>query len=166
MNAGCYGSETKNFVHGAFVIDRLGQEKFLSLTDLNFKYRSSSIQKDLVIKEVIFNAIIGDLNQIKYKMEKIINQRRSDQPLKVKTGGSTFKNPEGSFAAKLIEESDCKGMKIGGAIVSSKHANFLINDNNATANDIESLGERIKEKVFNKFGTFLDWEIKIIGERS
>ena len=165
MNAGCYGSETRNIVHGVFVINRLGEEKFLKLSDLNFKYRFSSIQKDLIVKEVIFNAIIGDLSKIKSKMEKIINKRRFDQPLKVKTGGSTFKNPEGSFAAKLIEESDCKGMKIGGAIVSSKHANFLINDNKASANDIEILGEKIKEKVFNKFGISLDWEIKIIGER-
>ena len=98
-------------------------------------------------------------------MNKIIHQRESDQPLKVKTGGSAFKNPKGVFASKLIEESGCKGIKIGGAIVSSKHANFLINKKNASANDIENLGEKIKEKVFNKFGISLIWEIKIIGEK-
>ena len=165
MNAGCYGSETKNFVRGVVIINRLGEEKFLSLSDLNFKYRSSSIQNDSIVKEVVFNAIIGDLNQIEYNMNKIIHQRESDQPLKVKTGGSAFKNPKGVFASKLIEESGCKGIKIGGAIVSSKHANFLINKKNASANDIENLGEKIKEKVFNKFGISLIWEIKIIGEK-
>lgn len=165
MNAGCYGSETRNIVHGAFVINRLGEEKFLNLSDLNFKYRSSSVKKDSIVKEVIFNTITGDLGQIESRMKKIINQRKLDQPFKVKTGGSTFKNPKGSFVAKLIEESNCKGMKIGGAIVSSKHANFLINENNASADDIEILGEKIRKKVSDKFGVSLDWEIKIIGER-
>ena len=165
MNAGCYGSETKDVVIGATIIDRLGNEKFFSKKDLNFNYRSSAIRDNDVIKEVMIDAKIGIFRDIKLKMDEIIKKRESSQPLLTKTGGSTFKNPKGFFAAKLIEESDCKGMIVGDATVSTKHANFLINQNKASAKDIETLGERIREKVYKKFNILLEWEIKIIGKK-
>jgi len=166
MNAGCYGSETKDVIESVITINRLGEENFHNISDLNFKYRSSSINNDLIVKEVVFKAIIGRPKEIELRMKNIINQRESSQPLRNKTGGSTFKNPKGFFAAKLIEEAGCKGMQVGDAIVSSKHANFLINQNNASATDIEILGEKIKEQVFNKFNILLDWEIIIIGDKT
>ena len=99
-------------------------------------------------------------------IENIKCQREKFQPLRTKTGGSTFRNPKGLYAAKLIEESNCKGLKIGGAVVSNKHANFFINQNQATAEDIENLGITVQEKVYKKFNINLEWEIKIIGDRS
>lgn len=93
-----------------------------------------------------------------------MNSKKLSQPLNTKTGGSTFKNPKGFFAAKLIEESGCKNMKVGNAVVSNKHANFIINNESASSKDIETLGKYIQEKVYKKFNLFLEWEIKIIGD--
>ena len=165
MNAGCYGSETKKIIDSVVTINRFGEEKCLKNIDLDFKYRSSAIKKNIFVKKAFFNVVIGDAEEIIINRSEILKKRRESQPLQVKTGGSTFKNPNNQFAAKLIEESDCKGMEVGGAIVSTKHANFLINQNNASAGDIENLGEKIKEKVFNKFHIMLEWEIKIIGDK-
>ena len=101
---------------------------------------------------------------IKKKIQEIKDIRNSSQPIKNKTGGSTFKNPKNFYAAELIEKSGCKGLKVGDAIVSNKHSNFIINSNNASATDIENLGKKIVDKVYKNFDIILDWEIKIIGE--
>ncbi|PPR42335.1 MAG: UDP-N-acetylenolpyruvoylglucosamine reductase [Alphaproteobacteria bacterium MarineAlpha5_Bin11] len=164
MNSGCYGSETKDVVKEVCVIDRFGEEKIISLNELNFRYRGSSIEKYGIVKEVYFKKNIGNVADIKSKMNEIINKRRFSQPLGKKTGGSTFKNPEGMFAAKLIEESDCKGLQSGRAIISDKHSNFIINQGDATSSDIEILGRKVQEKVYKKFNVKLEWEIRIIGD--
>lgn len=164
MNAGCYGSETKNVIEGVKVLNRNAEEKLLKNFELGFDYRSSSISKDTIITEIIIPCNKGNKKDIKYKMEKIISKRENTQPLRVKTGGSTFKNPKGFFAAKLIEDSGCKGLQVGDAIVSEKHANFIINTNKASAKNIEDLGKKIIDRVYSKFNILLDWEIKIIGK--
>ena len=163
MNAGCFGNETKDCIEKFSVINRLGIKKIYSKKDANFNYRTSSVTDDLIIESAVFVSKKGDKDQINSKMIDIINQRERSQPLKTKTGGSTFKNPKNLFAAKLIEESNCKGLSYGDAIVSEKHSNFIINTGNASANDIESLGEKVRERVYRKFNILLDWEIKIIG---
>ena len=163
MNAGCFGYETKDCIEKFSVINRLGIKKIYSKKDANFNYRTSSVTDDLIIESAVFVSKKGDKDQINSKMIDIINQRERSQPLKTKTGGSTFKNPKNLFAAKLIEESNCKGLSYGDAIVSEKHSNFIINTGNASANDIESLGEKVRERVYRKFNILLDWEIKIIG---
>ena len=164
MNAGCYGSETKNVIEGVKVLNRNAEEKLLKNFELGFDYRSSSISKDTIITEIIIPCNKGNKKDIKYRMEEIISKRENTQPLRVKTGGSTFKNPKGFFAAKLIEDSGCKGLQVGDAIVSEKHANFIINTNKASAKNIEDLGKKIIDRVYSKFNILLDWEIKIIGK--
>ena len=164
MNAGCYGSETKNVIEGVKVLNRNAEEKLLKNFELGFDYRSSFISKDTIITEIIIPCNKGNKKDIKYKMEEIISKRENTQPLRAKTGGSTFKNPKGFFAAKLIEDSGCKGLQVGDAIVSEKHANFIINTNKASAKNIEDLGKKIIDKVYSKFNILLDWEIKIIGK--
>ena len=163
MNAGCYGNETKDVVKKVIIIDRFGSEKELYIDDLKFNYRSSIIDDTSIVKEVFFNLEKGEKEKIKSEMNSIINKRHISQPLNQKTGGSTFKNPPGLFAAKLIEDSGCKNLQIGDAKVSDKHANFLINLNNASAKDIEELGNKIRDRVYKKFSVLLEWEIKIFG---
>ena len=163
MNAGCYGNETKDVVKKAIIIDRFGNEKEFYIDDLKFNYRSSIIDDTSTVKEVFFNLEKGEKENIKNEMNSIIKNRHTSQPLNQKTGGSTFKNPPGLFAAKLIEDSGCKNLQIGDAKVSDKHANFLINLNNASAKDIEDLGNKIRDRVYKKFSVLLEWEIKIFG---
>tara|TARA_B100000029_G_scaffold10172_1_gene11110 strand:- start:344 stop:1246 length:903 start_codon:yes stop_codon:yes gene_type:complete len=164
MNAGCFGYETKDYIDKFSVINRLGIQKIYSKKDAKFNYRTSSVTDDLIIESAVFESEKGNQNQINSKMLDIINQRENSQPLRTKTGGSTFKNPKNLFAAKLIDESNCKGLSFGDAIVSEKHSNFIINRGNASANDIESLGEKVRERVYKRFNILLDWEIKIIGK--
>ena len=164
MNAGCFGSETKDVIESIEVYDNNCERNILNKKELNLGYRSSDIKKNQIISKVIFNISYGTPEIIKEKMLKVESQRLSSQPIKNKTLGSTFKNPKNLYAAKLIEESGCKGMSCGNAYVSNKHANFLVNEGNATATDLENLGKMVIEKVYNKFSIKLDWEVKIIGE--
>ena len=163
MNSGCFGMEIKDIINGVVVINRNGEEIYLEKDSLNFQYRGSSVDQNTIIKEIFFEVNYGNQKEILQKMNEIINKRELTQPIKTKTGGSTFKNPKGYYASKLIDESNCKGLKVGGAMVSNKHANFIINQDNATAKDIEDLGKIIIDKVKNKFSVQLEWEIKIIG---
>ena len=133
------------------------------MNKLLFKYRSSSIDDHTFVKNVIFKIKREDIDVIKNKMKKIINERNLSQPLRSKTSGSTFKNPKGLIAAKLIEECGFKDIKVGNASVSEKHANFIINNEGSSSKDIEALGKLIQERVYNKFNVLLEWEIKIIG---
>tara|TARA_Y100000996_G_C22457639_1_gene616620 strand:+ start:58 stop:954 length:897 start_codon:yes stop_codon:yes gene_type:complete len=165
MNAGCYGSETKDNIHSCEVYSKNGVKKILYNSDLKMKYRSSNINDDQIVTRAIFKYKFGSKDQIQEKVLNIKKQRLLSQPIKNKTSGSTFKNPTNHFAAKLIEQSDCKGLKVGDAFVSLQHSNFIINKGSATASDIENLGKLIIEKVNNKFDIMLDWEIKIIGEK-
>ena len=132
--------------------------------ELNLKYRDSKIPRKSLIVSANFNFKYGDNEVIKQKMQNIKNMRLNSQPIKSKTSGSSFKNPSNNFAAKLIEKAGCKGLNIGDAFVSTKHANFLINTNNASASELEELGKKIIERVYNKFNILLEWEIKIIGK--
>ena len=164
MNAGCYGNETKNVVKRISIITKTGKKKFLENNKLDFSYRNSNITEEDIITSAEFKASIGDKNEILFLMDEIKNKRNYTQPLKTQTSGSTFKNPNGLFAAKLIEEANCKGLVNGDAMVSLKHSNFLINTNKSTAKEIEDLGKDIQDKVYKKFNIILEWEIKIIGD--
>ena len=164
MNAGCYGSETKQILNSIELFNKKLQKKNKYKENLNLTYRSSNIKDNEIISKVTFNFKYGDSNIIKRKMIDIKEKRLSSQPIKNKTSGSTFKNPKNLYAAKLIEEAGCKGMEYGNAVVSNQHANFLINKGKATATDIENLGKHVIDKVYKKFNIILDWEIKIIGD--
>ena len=166
MNAGCFGSETKDVLKSVTAFSKNGSKKILQNKDLNFRYRSSSLDDDDIVVSATFNTKKESKDKIEDTMKNIKFKREKSQPLKTKTSGSTFKNPKNLFAAKLIEESECKGLSVGDAIISTKHANFIINTKNASAKDIEDLGKKVLEKVLNKFNVALEWEIKIIGEKA
>ena len=164
MNAGCYDNETAKVVKKISVITKKGKKKFLEHNNLDFSYRNSNITTDDIVTSVEFKTSLGEKKEIQFLMDEIKNKRNNTQPLKAKTSGSTFKNPNGLFAAKLIEGVNCKGLVNGDAMVSSKHANFLINKDKSSAKEIEDLGKIIQEKVRQKFNVSLEWEIKIIGD--
>ena len=163
MNAGCYGFETKNILDKIKIINSKGQLKYLDKDAINLTYRNSQLNFGDIIISANFNITHGDNDEIKQRINKIKIMRKKSQPIKSKTSGSTFKNPKNNSAAKLIEMSDCKNLNIGDAFVSTKHANFLINKDDASASQIEQLGNIVIDKVYKKFGVKLDWEIKIIG---
>ncbi len=165
MNAGCFGRETVDILHSIEVYNSNFEKKILNKDDIGLNYRSSNIKNDQIISKVLFNYKSGEFENIKQKMENIKKMRLSSQPIKNKTSGSTFKNPKNLHAAKLIEESGCKGLSYGNAYVSHQHSNFLINNGKATASDLENLGNLIIERVYNKFNIELDWEVKIIGDQ-
>ena len=164
MNAGCFGAETKDRLHSIEIYNSIFEKKIIMKKNINLSYRSSNIENNQIISKAIFKINYGNQTNIKEKMKKIKTQRLATQPITNRTSGSTFKNPPNYYAAKLIEESGCKGISYGNAFVSDKHSNFLINNGNATAGDLENLGKIIIEKVYNKFDIKLDWEVKIIGE--
>ncbi len=164
MNAGCFGSETKDKLDSIEIYNSNFEKKIIKRNDINLEYRSSNIQNDQIITKAIFDIKFGNSKDIKEKIDYIKEKRLSSQPIKYKTSGSTFKNPPNLFAAKLIEETGCKGLTFGDAVVSNIHANFLINKGKATASDLETLGKIIIEKVYKKFNVKLNWEVKIIGE--
>ena len=164
MNAGCFGGETKDNIRSIEIYNSRYEKKTILKKNIEFSYRSSNIKKNEIISKAIFNYNYGDTDLIKQKIKNIKNKRLSTQPIQKRTSGSTFKNPPNLFAAKLIEESGCKGLTYGNAYVSNKHANFLMNNGKANANDIENLGKIIIDKVYSKFNIKLEWEIKIIGE--
>ncbi len=168
MNAGAYGREIKDILIEATAIDEDGNILKLKNEDFNFKYRGSLIEKNLSKKLIYCSAILqgekSSKEKILEKMNFISSSREATQPVRAKTGGSTFKNPSNSEkkAWQLIDEAGCRGLKIGGAVVSEKHCNFLINEGNATANDIINLGEEVRKRVYENSGIMLEWEIKII----
>ena len=163
MNAGCYGSQTADNLIRVLLINEHGIIKYVNTMQLNLNYRSSEINEKTIILQADFKFQYDAKEKIITKNNNIKIRRQNSQPIREKTSGSTFKNPSGKFAAELIEKSGCKGMKIGGASISNVHANFIINNGQATATDIECLGKSVVKKVQNKFGTKLKWEIKIIG---
>jgi UDP-N-acetylmuramate dehydrogenase len=166
MNAGAYGMEIKDVLESARAIDKKGDIIELRNSDFGFTYRKNALPKDIIFTEVTFNTKYAEKEKILEAMQKISDARESTQPVRTRTGGSTFKNPEGDKKAwQLIDAAGLRGYKKGGASVSEKHCNFLINENNATAADIEDLGEEIRKHVKNKFGVLLEWEIKRLGEK-
>ena len=164
MNAGCFGSETKDIIESIEIFNSDFKKKILLKESINLSYRSSNIQNNQIILNANFKINYGDSEVIKEKMKNIKSSRLTSQPIINRTSGSTFKNPSNLYAAKLIEDAGCKGMVYGNAYVSDKHSNFLINNGNATASDLENLGKKVIDKVYDKFNIRLQWEVKIIGE--
>jgi UDP-N-acetylmuramate dehydrogenase len=163
MNAGCYGKEIKDIFVEATAIDGKGNKRVLNAADMQFVYRKSGVPEDFIFVEAVFEGERGKADEIKSRMNALVEQRESTQPVKSKTGGSTFKNPPGHKAWQLIDEAGCRGLTRGGAQVSEKHCNFLINLGDATAADIEGLGEDVRARVKDKSGVTLEWEIKRVG---
>ncbi len=167
MNAGSYGREFKDIVQEAHVIDRNGARRTLYNSQLGFSYRHCGVPPDSIFVGAVLNGDTGEPAAIQEKMNEIQKKRTESQPIRDKTGGSTFANPENDaqkrHAWQLIEAAGCRGLKIGHAKVSDKHCNFLINTGNATAAEIENLGEEVRKRVRDKFGIELRWEIQRIG---
>jgi len=163
MNAGAAGADISTIMETAKMIDASGHIHQITKDDLIFNYRETTIPNGWIFLEVTLRGIPMDKGIIAEKMNTLKIKRQESQPVNAKTAGSTFKNPEGLFAWKLIEKAGCRGMKIGGAMVSEKHCNFLINTGNATANDIEMLGEEVRRRVLEHSDINLQWEIRRIG---
>ncbi|HEY2009788.1 MAG TPA: UDP-N-acetylmuramate dehydrogenase [Rhizomicrobium sp.] len=164
MNAGCYGREVKDIFVEASAIDGQGNKIRLSGADMAFEYRKArGASDDLVFVEAVFEGTRDEPAAIRARMEELSANREASQPIKSKTGGSTFKNPPGHKAWQLIDEAGCRGIKVGGAQVSEKHTNFLINTGDASAADLEALGEEVRRRVKEKSGITLEWEIKRVG---
>lgn len=163
MNAGCYGREIKDIFVEATAIDGRGNKHILSAADMAFVYRKSQAPEDFIFVEAVFSGEKGEPAEIKARMNALVEQRESTQPVRSKTGGSTFKNPPGHKSWQLIDEAGCRGLMRGQAQVSEKHCNFLINTGDATAADIEGLGEEVRARVKAKSGVELEWEIKRVG---
>ena len=164
MNAGCYGREIKDVFVEASAIDEKGNKIRLSSADMDFTYRKAQGARDgLIFIEAVLQGTPDEPAAIRARMEELSANREAAQPIKSKTGGSTFKNPPGHKAWQLVDEAGCRGLKIGGAQVSEKHTNFLINTGDATAADLEALGEEVRKRVQEKSGVMLEWEIKRVG---
>lgn len=164
MNAGAHGRETKDCLVGARAVDPSGTVHVLSLSDMGFTYRHSAIPKDWIFTEATYAGEPGDPAEILKEMDAVAEYREKNQPIKDRTGGSTFKNPPGHSAWKLVDEAGCRGLRVGGAKVSEMHCNFLINDNQATGEDVEMLGETVRARVRETSGITLDWEIIRLGQ--
>lgn len=163
MNAGANTAETTNRLIEAVAIDRKGERHVLSHGDMGYSYRHSSAPLDLIFTNAVFEGFKQDAAKIQAEMEAVQQHRESVQPVKEKTGGSTFKNPHGQSAWKLIDDAGLRGFKVGDAQMSEMHCNFMINCGTATARDLESLGESVRQKVHKHSGVLLDWEIQRIG---
>ena len=163
MNGGAYGGETKDVLFEARAIDRVGIAHVLSNTDMKYSYRHCGAPEDLIFTEALLQGRPGHQDEILAAMNKITDSREATQPIKSRTGGSTFKNPPGSKSWQLIDKAGLRGFAIGPAKVSQLHCNFLINEGGATATQIEELGETIRARVKANSGIELDWEIKRIG---
>lgn len=165
MNAGAYGSEMKDVLKSATVLDSDGNVFTLDRKELELGYRTSVIpKKGYVVLEALFSLECGNMETIQKKMEELAGKRKEKQPLEYPSAGSTFKRPEGYFAGKLIEDAGLKGFCLGGAAVSEKHAGFVINKDNATASDIYRLCEEVKRRVKEYSGVTLEMEVKLLGQ--
>jgi UDP-N-acetylmuramate dehydrogenase len=163
MNGGAYGRETKDALIEARGVDRSGRLRVFSNGDMHYSYRHCGAPDDIVFTQALFQGAPGDPSAIAAEMEKITESREATQPIKSRTGGSTFKNPPGHKAWQLIDAAGCRGLKVGGAQVSEMHCNFLINLGSATAAEIEALGETVRRRVKENSGVELEWEIMRIG---
>ncbi len=163
MNAGCYGREIQNICVSATAVDDSGLVHKLSLEQLHFSYRHCGVPENWVFIGAELHGTKGDANAITARIREIRTEREDSQPTQARTGGSTFANPAEAKAWKLIDEAGGRGLMRGGAQISDKHTNFLINTGNATASDLEGLGEEIRRRVKEKSGIRLEWEIRRIG---
>lgn len=166
MNGGAYGREVQDILVDCDVVFRSGEAATLPLEKLGYSYRHSELPPDCVVVSASFRGIPGERDAIAAEMNRIAEAREASQPLRSKTGGSTFKNPDGHKAWQLVDAAGCRGFQIGGAQVSEKHTNFLINTGSATSADIEALGEEVRRRVKEKSGIDLHWEIQRVGNAS
>lgn len=175
MNAGCYGDEVKDVLVEAYGVDRAGNRVTVPAAQMGFSYRSAAGVEGLIFTGALFEGRADHADAVTKRMEALLAKREAAQPIRERTGGSTFRNPAGFSSTgsageshelkawKLIEEAGCRGLKVGGAQVSQKHCNFLINTGIATATDLEELGESVRARVKSKSGIDLHWEIRRIG---
>jgi UDP-N-acetylmuramate dehydrogenase len=166
MNAGAHGGETKDVLISARGVNRRGEIVEFSVDDLHMTYRHSGAPEDVIFTSALFQGRPGDPAAIIAEMDRITQARETSQPIREKTGGSTFKNPPGDKAWQLVDRAGCRGLVVGDAQVSQMHCNFLINRGAATAEDIENLGEEVRARVKAATGVELHWEIKRIGEKA
>lgn len=164
MNAGAHGTETKDVLVGARAVDRQGNIHVLSLADMKFTYRHCGIPADWIFTQATYQGSPGDPDDIQRDMDDVADYREKNQPVRERTGGSTFKNPPGNSAWKLVDAAGCRGLRVGGAKVSEMHCNFLINDNKASGEDVETLGETVRARVKAMSGVALEWEIIRLGD--
>ncbi len=164
MNAGCYDAETKDILRTVVALDRSGRRQVMSPDEMKYSYRHCGAAKDLIFTEAVFEGTSDTPSAISARMDDITAKREASQPIREKTGGSTFKNPEGHSSWKLIDEAGCRGLRVGGAQMSEQHCNFMINADGATAADLEALGETVRARVLETQGVELQWEVRRIGE--
>ncbi|NCU11317.1 MAG: UDP-N-acetylmuramate dehydrogenase [Sphingomonadaceae bacterium] len=165
MNGGAYGGEVKDVLVDCDVVLRDGSLVTLPVQDLHYTYRHSELPGGAIVVAARFKGRPGVPAQIQAEMDRISASREASQPLRSKTGGSTFKNPPGHKAWQLVDEAGCRGLTLGGAQVSEKHTNFLLNLGDATSTDIEALGEEVRRRVKEKSGVELEWEIQRVGKK-
>ena len=163
MNGGAYGRETRDILVDCDVVLRSGELVTLSVDDLRYSYRHSELPDQAIVVSASFRGVAGESAAIQAEMDRIASEREAAQPLRSRTGGSTFKNPAGRKAWQLVDEAGCRGLWVGGAQVSEKHTNFLINASDATSTDIEALGEEVRRRVKDRTGIELEWEIQRVG---
>lgn len=166
MNGGAYGRETCDILVDCEVVQRDGTRQTLTAADLHYSYRHSSLGDGAIVVSARFRGHPGEAAAIQAEMDRIAHSREESQPLRSKTGGSTFKNPPGDKAWRLVDAAGCRGLTLGDAQVSEKHCNFLINRGHANGADIEALGEEVRRRVRETTGVELEWEIKRVGERT
>lgn len=164
MNAGAYGSDISQILVSADIVLADGEQRRLSNKECGFSYRKSELPEGAIVTGAVLKGEPGEREKIRARITDIQRERETTQPVKSRTGGSTFKNPDGHKAWELIDAAGCRGLMIGGAQVSEKHCNFLINTGSATAADLEALGEEVRRRVYEKSGVTLEWEIKRIGK--
>jgi UDP-N-acetylmuramate dehydrogenase len=171
MNAGCYGTETKDALVSVVALDRTGRRQVMDLLEMDYAYRHCGAPKDLIFTQAVFKGTADVPTDIETRMDDITAKREASQPIREKTGGSTFKNPDpaksgGRGAWQVIDAAGCRGLRIGGAQMSEQHCNFMINADGATAADLETLGETVRAKVLQTQGVDLHWEVRRIGDHA
>jgi len=164
MNSGCYGEDISKILLSVQVMDFEGKVKVIYTSNINFSYRGCNLDDNLIFISATFQGKIDKKNNIQKKINNLVERKKKDQPSRIKTCGSTFKNHDNFKAWKLIKDSGCAGMKIGDAYISEKHCNFFVNKGDAKSQDLEKLIQKVKKKVFDKTGIDLELELQIIGE--
>ena len=165
MNSGCYGEDISKNIISVQAMDLNGKMRVINSSEIEFSYRKCSLKNDLIFVSATLKGENGKKSEIENKMKNLIERKKKEQPSKIKTCGSTFKNPENNKAWKLIKDSGCSGMKVGDACISEKHCNFFMNLGKAKSEDLENLINKVKKKVLEKTGVNLELEIQIIGEK-
>jgi len=165
MNSGCYGEDISKILVSVQVMDLTGKVKIIHSADIKFSYRGCDLDSSLIFISATFRGKNEDNINIKKKIDNLVERKKMDQPSKIKTCGSTFKNPQKNKAWLLIKDSGCAGMNIGDAYISEKHCNFFVNKGNAKSQDLENLIHKVESKVLKETGVKLELELEIIGEK-